>query len=133
MASRIASQAHVLPPEDHELLHRAIEQWHDLTQFSDEQVNRVKDVFRRVFGLSDDCLLVGSALPDAIVLQPPSGNMRSYYAIVQIEDGAWEAMELDSDASLSFTKTLPFRVVLALLATSNGGLIQVSKRWQETL
>jgi hypothetical protein len=130
MSSRLATHTHTLPPEDHVLLLEAIQHWHDSIQFSDEQVAQVKAIFRSVFGLQPDTVLVGSALPDAIVLQPPHGNGRVFYAIVQAEGGAWEAMELESDAQLTFSKSMCFRLLLAFLSDSTGGLTHVSRRWQ---
>lgn len=133
MASRLATHTHVLPPEDHTLLRDAIEHWHDMAKFDDEKVARVKGVFRIVFDLAPDTILVGSALPDAIVLQTP-GDRHTFYAIVQEETaggGAWEAMELNSDGDITFNYSTPFRLILELLALSTGGLTVMHSRWQD--
>lgn len=126
MASRIATQTQAFTEEEHALLLTAIERWHDATRFSDEQVDQVKALFRRVFGLSHDTLLVGSALPDAIVLQSP-GNRHRFYALVY--SGPWEAMQLESDASIEFRTTISFRLITHFLADSQGGLSSVP--WRE--
>lgn len=133
MASRLATHTHVLPPEDHTLLRDAIEHWHDMAKFDDEKVARVKGVFRIVFDLAPDTILVGSALPDAIVLQTP-GDRHTFYAIVQEETaggGAWEAMELNSDGDITFNYSTPFRLILELLALSTGGLTGMYSRWED--
>lgn len=126
MASRIATQTQAFTEEEHALLLAAIERWHDAIRFSDEEVDQVKALFRRVFGLSHDTLLVGSALPDAIVLQSP-GNRHRFYALVY--SGPWEAMQLESDASIEFRTTISFRLITHFLADSQGGLSSVP--WRE--
>ena len=122
MASRIATQTQAFTEEEHALLLTAIERWHDATQFSNEQVDQVKALFRRVFGLSHDTLLVGSALPDAIVLQSP-GNRHRFYALVY--SGPWEAVRLESDALVEFKSGLEFSLLLHFLSDSTGGLTSV--------
>lgn len=130
MASRLAQHTHVLPPDAHTLLRDAIEHWYETDKFDDARVAQVKAVFRRVFELPADTVLMGSALPDAIVLQSPE-DKHAFYAIVEAEDDAWEAMELNSDGFISFVRTVPFRYVLELVALSTGGLTQMHARWQD--
>jgi hypothetical protein len=130
MASRLATRQHILPPEDHVLLHDAIEHWYDTDKFDDEMVARVKTVFRSVFNLAADTVLMGSALPDAIVLQSPD-DKHTFYAIVEAEDDAWEAMELNSDGFITFERSVSFRYILDLVALSAGGLTQMHARWQD--
>jgi len=95
-----------------------------------KKIAQVKAVFRRVFELPAGTVLMGSALPDAIVLQSPE-DKHTFYAIVEAEDDAWEAMELNSDGFISFVRTVPFRYVLELVALSTGGLTQMHARWQD--
>ena len=130
MASRLAQHTHVLPPDAHTLLRDAIEHWYDTDKFDDARVAQVKAVFRRVFELPADTVLMGSALPDAIVLQSPE-DKHTFYAIVEAEDDAWEAMELNSDGFISFERTVSFRYVLDLVALSSGGLTRMHARWQD--
>ncbi len=121
MASRITTRLQAVTQAEHALLLAAIERWHDATQFSDEDVRQVKTLFRRVFGLRNDMILVGSALPDAIVMQSPD-IPHTFYALVY--SGPWEAMELESDALIEFKASVPFTTILTFLTDSTGGLSQ---------
>jgi hypothetical protein len=123
MSSRLTSHEHQLSLEEQNLLRDAVQNWYNQALFTDEDVAQVKGIFRKVFDLPPDTILAGSTLPDAIVLQS-SANRQIFYALVQSEDdaGAWEGMELESDGQITFTNSIPFRLVLHLLADSTGGL-----------
>lgn len=71
-------------------------------------------------------ILLGVALPDAVVLQP-SGDPHTFYAITTAEnedpeDKSWEAMELYCEGVATWVSTTPFRLVLYFLSESSGGL-----------
>ena len=76
-----------------------------------------------MFELAEDTALVGSVLPDAIVLQP-SGDNHTFYALVQEDDGGWEGMHLACEGSIAWAKDVPFRLVLFFLSESYGGVSQ---------
>ena len=118
----------VLTGEEHALLKEGQEHWLDHEVFSEDQVLQVKGVFRKVFGIPEETVLMGVTFPDAIVLQPV-GNEHLFYALVTLEDGSggWEAMELESDGVLQWVTTVPFRLVLALLKTSVCGMTEKTK------
>jgi hypothetical protein len=92
------SEQTMLTKEEHALLKEGHEHWLDHEVFTEEQVLRVKGIFKKVFGIPEETLLMGVSFPDAIVLQPV-GNEHLFYALVTIEDneesGGWEAMEGD--------------------------------------
>lgn len=112
-----------LSPEERELLKEGHMSWFDFDTFTQDKVDRVKDVFKKAFALPQATPLVGLTFPDAIVLQL-DGDDRSFYAMVmsEEEEGAWEAMRLMSEGTLTWVKTTPFRVVLALLQGSICGM-----------
>lgn len=132
MSVRLASQHCPLAESDVRLLTNGITSWHDHVSFPDSSVAEVKALFRRVFCLPGETVLVGSAVPDAIVLSDGGANAH-FYALVMPDlphDTAWECMELESDSFISFSSHLSFRDLLFMLSTSSHGpLIYVSKRW----
>ncbi len=103
---------------EEELLSGALVRWTDLDGFSDEQVARVKAVFRRVFQMPSSTALVGSAFPDGIMLQE-AGNNRVFYALLS-GTGEWDAAKLDcgEGQSMAWSPGIKIRHVLALMAQS---------------
>ena len=101
----------------------ALNHWYEPTIFPDERVAQVKQVFKKVFGLPADTVLMGSTLPDAILLQPESDS-QTFYVFVQSETTgqAWDAMEMGIEGSMTFVKTTPFRLLLYLLSDSVAGM-----------
>ena len=118
----------VLTQAEHDLLKEGHKHWLDVDKFSEDQVLQVKGVFKKVFGIPEDTMLMGVSFPDAIVLQPV-GDEHIFYAMVTNEggEGGWEAMELESEGILEWVTTVPFRLVLALLSTSVCGLTMQTK------
>ena len=102
-----------LPTDEHELLEEALRHWQDPGRFSDEKVSQVKDIFRKVFGLSPHTLLAGSSLPDSIILQG-SNDIRTFYAIIHAEPPmtGWKAYELYSEGDITWPKNVPIRSIL---------------------
>ena len=126
MASRLTTLTpgnFALTNEEHALLEEALKTWCDPAKFTDEKVGHVKEVFKKVFGLSPDTVLVGSTLPDAILLQSVN-DVHLFYVFMQSETPgqAWEAMELFTEGCITFVNTIPFRLVLSLLADSVCGM-----------
>ena len=69
--------------------------------------------------------LVGSALPDAIVLQPIDDN-HTFYALVKAEDeddASWEGMHLTCQGFITWARNVPFRLVLYFLSESSAGMV----------
>jgi hypothetical protein len=147
MLNQLPRETCVIQPADHDLLHAALRDWYDMTAFTDEHVAQVKRAPRgaprgltrrsaaqvkalckRIFQLPDDTNLVGSVLPDAVILQP-AGNNHTFYALVQDEDngGGWECMELTCQGTFSWMKDTPFRLVLFFLSQSAGGMTVVTR------
>jgi hypothetical protein len=119
-----------LTTEEHEILQEGHENWFDYDSFSLEKVQRVKDIFKKVFGLSESTTLMGLTFPDAIVLQPTEDE-HVFYAMVTVhidDGGGWEAMELKSEGIMQWVPTVPFRLVLALLSTSVCGMTVQTQR-----
>lgn len=116
-----ASEA--LTTEERALLQEGHLAWFDFEAYTQDKVDRVKQIFKQTFALPEDTHLVGLTFPDAIVLQP-TGDEHAFYAMVMSEDeeGAWEAMRLVSEGTLHWIRTTPFRLVLALLAQSVCGM-----------
>ena len=111
------------------LLDEGLRLWEDDGLFSGEQVENVKGIFRRVFGLEEDAVLMGSVLPDAIVLQPQPGaegvpvHGSQFYVMISPEAGEigkdWEALEVCTEGTVCwFTKDVPFRTMLSLFDQS---------------
>ena len=118
------------------LVVNAICSWHDQESFSDESVLRVKSLFRKLFSLPPDTVLVGSAVPDAVILSAPlldrASAVARFFAVVKPEasDGRWECMQLDADCFISFSNQTRFRELVHLLnASANGPITVMSKRW----
>lgn len=68
--------------------------------------------------------LVGSALPDAVVLQPIDDN-HTFYALVKAEDeleDSWEGMHLTCQGEITWARNVPFRLVLYFLGESSAGM-----------
>jgi hypothetical protein len=105
------------------LLDEALKGWQDVHAFPDEKVLGVKRVFKRVFGLAEGCVLAGSTVQDAIILQG-SDDKLTFYAIVQSEspEGGWEAIKLQSEALISWASGTSFRLILFLLSESVHGI-----------
>ena len=111
-----------LPPADHQLLRDALKDWYATEAFTDDHVKQVKAVFRKIFGFQDDTLLVGSVLPDAIILQP-EGDCHTFYILMQDEDGlGWDGKKIVCEGTFCWAKAIPFRTILMLLSHSAGGM-----------
>lgn len=68
---------------------------------------------------------MGSALPDAIVLQPIDDN-HTFYALVKAEDeddASWEGMHLTCQGFITWARNVPFRLVLYFLSESSAGMV----------
>lgn len=116
-SARLTSEERAMLKEGHAL-------WLDFETYTQDKVDKVKELFRRVFALPAPTPLVGLTFPDAIVLQP-EGSEQTFYAMVMSddsEDDTWEAMRLTSEGLLCWVKTTPFRLVLALLKCSTCGM-----------
>lgn len=141
MASRYTTQPVseivALSAQELILLQRAITDWHDQALFTDDQVLQVKSLARRIFNLPDDTVLVGSTVPDAIILQPATpAQAASRFCVLMRDDhesDEWVALDLETEASIVFPKTTPFKTVLYFLANSAHGLVHVSKRWPQLM
>ena len=119
-----------LTNEEAALLEAALRLWDKCDLFSGEQVAGVKTVFRRVFGLEDDTVLMGSVLPDAIVLQTQPGPQAEagqggqFFVMISPDAGEvgaerWEALEVCTEGTVClFTKDVPFRTMLSLFDQS---------------
>jgi hypothetical protein len=104
------------------LLQEALETWQDPVQFTDERVALVKDIFKKAFCLYPEMQLVGSTLPDAIVLQD-IGDNHTFFAITLSPNNEWDLIKLESESQISWTKHNPFNQVLKSLSNSlEGGM-----------
>lgn len=122
----LPSESCEIPPEDHQLLRDALKDWYATEVFTDDHVTQVKAVFRKIFTLPDEATLVGSVLPDAIIMQP-EGDSHTFYVLMRPEDPAdqgWEARELTCEGMFCWAKDIPFRTVLFLLSHSAGGMTE---------
>jgi hypothetical protein len=45
--TKLPKETSVIDPEDHKLLHRALTDWYNLTEFTDNDVAQVKQTFQR--------------------------------------------------------------------------------------
>lgn len=137
MASRYATQPLseilILSDQQRSLLQRALTEWHNHALFTDDDVLQVKAVVRQIFNLPCDAPLVGSSVPDAIILQTATAaqTMSCFCVLMRDETdpNEWSALELESEASIVFPKTTPFKTVLYFLSNSTNGLTRVAKRW----
>lgn len=111
------------------LLDEGLRLWEDDGLFSGDQVENVKGIFRRVFGLEDGAVLMGSVLPDAIVMQPQPGaegveaHGSQFYVMISPDaeevDTDWEALEVCTEGTVCwYTKDTPFRTMLNLFDQS---------------
>ncbi len=139
-ATQPVSEILLLSEQQQDLLQRAITDWHDLALFPDDQVLQVKSIARRIFDLPDDATLVGSTVPDAIILQTATDALAaSRFCVLMRGDSdpnnadEWIALDLETEGHMFFPKTTPFKTVLYFLANSSGGLVHVSKRWPQVM
>ena len=139
-ATQPVSQILLLSEPQRDLLQRAITDWHDHTLFPDDQVLQVKSIARRIFDLPGDAPLVGSTVPDAIILQTATDALAaSRFCVLMRGDSDpnnaddWTALDLETEGSIVFPKSTPFKTVLYFLANSSGGLVHVSKRWPQIM
>jgi len=144
MVSRYATQPVreilLLSEPQRNLLQRAITDWHDPTLFPDDQVLQVKSIARQIFDLPNDTHLVGSTVPDAIILQTATECLAASRFCVLMQGDSdlnnadeWIALDLETEGHIFFPKTTPFKTVLYFLANSSGGLMHVSKRWPQVM
>jgi hypothetical protein len=101
--------------------------WHLPDQFTDAKVAQVKEVFKIVFRLPPETNLVGSAVSDAIILQP-AGNNHKFYALTRPEtdDTIWEMYILETQGLMSWTRECEFRLILLSMAQSSQGELGVT-------
>ena len=87
--------AEALSPSEDALLKRAVGEWNDADAFADDDVERVKTLFRRVFGV--ECPLKGSTAEDALLLEETAEDDLVRLYAVQVKDAGelrwvrWEA------------------------------------------
>lgn len=109
----------------------ALEHWKNPSVFTDDLVDKVKKLTITVFGLPDDTTLMGSAVPDAIILQPTLPS--KFYVLMRDDDKKeskdWTAIELTTEAYIQFRNNTPFSELLYLLAESTPGLVSVERDW----
>ncbi len=113
-------------PAEHQLLRDALKDWNDTAAFTNDHVALVKNVFRKIFRLPDGAILVGSVLPDAVIMQP-EGDSHAFYVLMKPEDPedqGWEAKELACEGTFRLAKDIPFRMVLFMLSHSTGGMTE---------
>ena len=121
--------------EEVELLLMALAKWGRPDQFTDAHVRQVKEIFRRAFSLAPGTVLVGSVLPDAIMLQQP-GDGNRFYALQtallpEVSPGAdpagssWEILDITctGEETLSWAPGVALSTVLGVLEGT--GLLQV--------
>jgi hypothetical protein len=115
------SKALELQTGECELLSVATVRWTDVEGFRDDQVARVKEVFRRAFDLPPSTALVGSAFPDGIVLQEAGDNRVFYVIMAGVGERTWEGAKLDCEEGqgMGWVPGMRIRQVLALLAKSD--------------
>jgi hypothetical protein len=84
-----------LSQEEDALIKRAVGEWNDDNAFGDDDVERVKTLFRRVFGV--ECPLKGSTAEDALLLEETAEDDLVRLYAVQVKDAGelrwvrWEA------------------------------------------
>jgi hypothetical protein len=111
--------------EELALLCAALTKWTKPKEFTDAHVSRVKDIFRRAFSLAPGTLLVGSVLPDAIVLQ--RGGRSGFLALQLTADeggssssSSWEMLEIafTNEETLAWAPGVSLHTVLEMLEMS---------------
>lgn len=133
-ATWYAPERYELTTDEHVKINMGLDFWHDHSRFSDEQVDEVKGIFRKIFGIPPNVILMGMTFPDSIVLQP-SNDEHIFYALLAVENeedgsrtGGWEALELKSDGIIYWVTSTPLRLVLSLLASGSGGITHEIKK-----
>lgn len=115
------------------LVRDAVNAWHDQDLFPEPRVIEVKSLFRRLFQLPPETVLVGSALPDAVVLSSPppeDSDLSTFYAVVlpsENQNGAFECMRLDTECAITFSTNVSFRDMLLFLNDSSYGPLLASE------
>ena len=118
-----------------ELLLTALSKWENPSEFTNEDVRRVKEIFRRAFSMAPGTVLIGGVLPDAIMLQQVGQN-QTFYAlqVVQLPEmspgadpagSSWEILEITcrNHETLSWAPGVALSTVLGVLEGT--GLLQV--------
>ncbi len=109
--------------EELELLFAALTKWTKPNEFTDAHVSRVKEIFRRAFSLAPGTQLVGSVLPDAIVLQRVGDN--GFLALQLTTEGqsspSWEILEIafTNEETLAWAPGVSLHTVLEMLERSD--------------
>ena len=113
-----------LTSEDRAILADGLKNWTNLEDFTDDKVALVKDVFRKVFQLPGETRLEGSTFSDAILLHPVGTDHIHYSMVIPEsgEEGAWEAIELETKGTMGWAPGVSFRLVLSLLTASAYGV-----------
>jgi hypothetical protein len=133
-ATWYAAERFDLTPEELAKIEMGLDFWHNHERFSDQNVEDVKGVFKRIFGIPSNVILMGMTFPDSIVMQP-SNDEHVFYALVTVENredgrrtGEWEALELRSEGLMYWVTTTPLRLVLSLLSASACGITHEVKK-----
>lgn len=120
MASRETGnsvETYTLNTEELALLEEGHMHWSDHDKFSQEKVDQVKGIFKKVFNLPEETALMGFTIGNAIVLQSVEDRNLLYYMIrpdhteneIQQSTGriAWKAKELYFSGACEWIPDIP--------------------------